>query len=62
MPSPSFAINHITAPGLGVPALLALARALGLDAVDVPISNTFGPNTLAGFQVWTDEIVEPATT
>ena len=30
----------------------------GRDAVDVPISNTFGPNTLAGFTVWTDEIVE----
>ena len=31
----------------------------GRDAADVPISNTFGPNTLAGFTVWTDEIVEP---
>jgi hypothetical protein len=31
-----------------------LAR--GRDAVDVAISNTFGPNTLVGFQVWTDEI------
>ena len=29
----------------------------GRDAVDVPISNTFGPNILAGFKVWTDEIV-----
>jgi transglutaminase-like putative cysteine protease len=27
----------------------------GRDAVDVPISNTFGPNTLVSFQVWTDE-------
>ncbi len=30
--------------------------ARGRDAVDVPISNTFGPNFLAGFTVWTDEI------
>ena len=28
------------------------------DAADVPISNSFGPNTLAGFKVWTD-LVEP---
>ena len=32
----------------------------GRDAVDVPISNTFGPNTLVGFKVWTDEIAETA--
>lgn len=31
--------------------------ARGRDAVDVPISNAFGPNTLAGFKVWTDEEV-----
>jgi transglutaminase-like putative cysteine protease len=30
--------------------------ARGRDAVDVPISNTFGPNTLVSFKVWTDEI------
>ena len=28
----------------------------GRDAVDVAISNTFGPNALVGFKVWTDEI------
>jgi len=33
--------------------------AQGRDAVDVPISTTFGANTLAGFTVWTDEIVAP---
>jgi transglutaminase-like putative cysteine protease len=32
----------------------------GRDAVDVPISNTFGPNTLVGFKVWTEEIAETA--
>ena len=29
----------------------------GRDASDVPISHTFGPNTLVSFKVWTDEIV-----
>ncbi len=28
----------------------------GRDAVDVPLSNAFGANTLSGFKVWTDEI------
>jgi transglutaminase-like putative cysteine protease len=28
----------------------------GRDAVDVPLSNAFGLNTLTGFKVWTDEI------
>jgi transglutaminase-like putative cysteine protease len=31
--------------------------ARGRDAVDVPISNTFGPNTLVSFKVHTDEVV-----
>ena len=34
--------------------------ARGRDAVDVPITNTFGPNTRAGFTVWTDEIAADA--
>ena len=29
--------------------------ARGRDATDVPISNVFGVNSLAGFRVWTDE-------
>ena len=28
----------------------------GRDAADVPISHTFGPNTLTNFRVWADEI------
>lgn len=28
----------------------------GRDAADVAISNTFGPNTLKSFEVWTDEV------
>jgi transglutaminase-like putative cysteine protease len=35
----------------------------GRDAVDVPISNAFGPNTLVSFTVWTDEVgAAPAMT
>jgi len=30
--------------------------ARGRDAVDVPITHTFGPNTLVSFKVWTDEL------
>jgi transglutaminase-like putative cysteine protease len=30
--------------------------ARGRDAADVAISSTFGPNTLASFRVWTDEV------
>jgi transglutaminase-like putative cysteine protease len=30
--------------------------ARGRDASDVALSSTFGPNTLAGFRVWTDEV------
>ncbi len=32
--------------------------ARGRDAADVAISNTFGPNILKHFQVWTDEVRE----
>ena len=28
----------------------------GRDAADVPLTHTFGPNTLVGFRVWTEEI------
>lgn len=34
--------------------------ASGRDAADVAMTTTFGPNTLEGFKVWTDEIVEGA--
>lgn len=34
--------------------------ARGRDAVDVAISTTFGPNTLAGFKVICDEVAKPA--
>ena len=31
--------------------------AQGRDAADVPLTHTFGPNTLVNFRVWTDEIL-----
>ncbi len=34
-----------------------ILMARGRDAVDVPLSTAFGPNILAGFKVWTDEII-----
>jgi transglutaminase-like putative cysteine protease len=38
-----------------VPRIGRVLIARGRDATDVAISNTFGPNTLAGFTVWADE-------
>lgn len=32
--------------------------ARGRDAADVAIATTFGPNSLEGFKVWSDEVVE----
>ena len=42
-----------------VPRIGRVLIARGRDATDVAISNTFGPTTLAGFTVWTDEVKEP---
>jgi transglutaminase-like putative cysteine protease len=39
-----------------IPRIGRVLIARGRDATDVPISNTFGPNTLKNFRVWTDEI------
>ena len=38
------------------PRIGRLLIARGRDAADVAISNTFGPNTLKSFKVWTDEV------
>ena len=43
-------------PRNNVPRIGRVLIARGRDAADVPISNTFGPNTLKGFKVWTDEV------
>jgi transglutaminase-like putative cysteine protease len=43
-----------------VPRIGRVLIARGRDAADVAISSTFGPNTLTGFKVITDEITEHA--
>jgi transglutaminase-like putative cysteine protease len=42
-----------------IPRIGRVLIARGRDASDVAISSTFGPNTLAGFTVWTDEVDSP---
>ncbi len=42
------------------PRIGRVLLARGRDAVDVAISTTFGPNTLRGFTIWTDEVPPPA--
>jgi transglutaminase-like putative cysteine protease len=39
-----------------IPRIGRIVIGIGRDASDVPISNSFGNTTLAGFRVWTDEI------
>jgi transglutaminase-like putative cysteine protease len=43
-------------PRNNVPRIGRILIAQGRDASDVPITQTFGPNTLVGFKVWTDEV------
>jgi transglutaminase-like putative cysteine protease len=40
-----------------IPRIGRVLIARGRDASDVALSNTFGPNTLERFKVWTDEVV-----
>ncbi|MET0407315.1 MAG: transglutaminase family protein [Hyphomicrobium sp.] len=47
---------HIFDPRNNVPRMSRVLLARGRDAADVAISTTFGPNTLKGFRVWTDEV------
>jgi transglutaminase-like putative cysteine protease len=49
-------------PRNNVPRIGRVLIARGRDATDVAISNTFGPNTLSGFTVWTDEVTAPGPT
>jgi transglutaminase-like putative cysteine protease len=39
-----------------------ILMARGRDAADVALTTTFGPNTLQGFKVWTDEVTAPGGT
>jgi transglutaminase-like putative cysteine protease len=43
-------------PRNNTPRIGRVLIARGRDASDVAISSTFGPNTLANFKVWTDEV------
>ena len=52
---------HIFDARNNVPRIGRVLIARGRDATDVPISNSFGPNVLKDFQVWTD-VVEPPST
>jgi transglutaminase-like putative cysteine protease len=50
---------HTFDPRNNVPRIGRVLIARGRDAADVAITTTFGPNTLRGFRVWTDEVVAP---
>ena len=41
-----------------IPRIGRVLIARGRDAADVAISNSYGPNTLTNFRVWTDEVPE----
>jgi transglutaminase-like putative cysteine protease len=47
---------HTVDPRNHVPRIGRVLIARGRDASDVAISTTFGPNTLDGFRVWTDQV------
>jgi hypothetical protein len=49
---PRFALQS----ALSSPRIGRVLIAQGGDAADVPITRTFGPNTLVSFNVWTDEV------
>jgi transglutaminase-like putative cysteine protease len=50
---------HTFDPRNNAPRIGRVLIARGRDAADVAISTTFGPNTLQGFKVWTDEVARP---
>lgn len=47
-------------PRNNVPRVGRVLIARGRDAADVPLSHTFGPNTLTSFEVWAEEVDSPA--
>ena len=42
------------------PRIGRIVVAYGRDAADVPLIHSFGPHVLRSFQVWTDEVKDPA--
>ncbi|MFC3326858.1 transglutaminase-like domain-containing protein [Mesorhizobium cantuariense] len=49
---------HVFDPRNNAPRIGRILIASGRDAADVPLTHIFGPGTLAGFKVWTSEIVD----
>ncbi len=47
---------HTFDPRNNAPRRGRVLVARGRDAADVPLIQTFGPNTMTGFKVWTDEV------
>jgi transglutaminase-like putative cysteine protease len=47
---------HMFDPRNNTPRIGRVLIAQGRDASDVPITQTFGPNKLLNFKVWTDEV------
>lgn len=47
---------HTLDPRNLTPRIGRILIAQGRDAADVPLTHTFGPNNLVGFEVWTDEV------
>jgi transglutaminase-like putative cysteine protease len=52
---------HAFDPRNNAPRIGRILIASGRDAADVPLTHIFGPGTLAGFRVWTEEVVEQAS-
>jgi transglutaminase-like putative cysteine protease len=53
---------HVFDARHNTPRIGRILIAYGRDAADVAISNTFGPNTLVNFQVWTDQVTSEGGT
>jgi transglutaminase-like putative cysteine protease len=47
---------HVFDPRNNAPRIGRILIARGRDAADVPLTHTFGPNELTGFEVWTEEV------
>jgi transglutaminase-like putative cysteine protease len=53
---------HVFDARHNTPRIGRILIAYGRDAADVAISNTFGPNTLVNFRVWTDQVTSEGNT
>jgi transglutaminase-like putative cysteine protease len=51
---------HVFDPRNNAPRVGRILVAHGRDAADVPLTHSFGPNTLSKFLVWADEAPPPA--